>query len=102
MLLQHLFEIAVISVAWVQLCKSGELFDFVPKYIQKITKNQKINKVLYQCEKCLAGQLTFWTYFVQNYKSVWLPDLIFCCSFSILIAIWIGVLTNFIYAKYGH
>lgn len=64
----EMLVIALVSTAWVALCMAGEIFDFVPAIVQKITLNPKINKVIYQCEKCVAGQIMFWYFIVNNYK----------------------------------
>lgn len=60
--------VAVFGVVWNRLCEGGELFDFWPSIIQRfIPMNKKwqmkIHKVLYQCPKCVAGQVALWSYF---------------------------------------
>jgi hypothetical protein len=59
--------ISLCATAWVLLCMGGELLDFVPRWVQKVTMNAKINKVLYQCEKCAAGQIAFWYQIHHSY-----------------------------------
>ena len=53
-------NIAVIAFVWNLLTQNGEIFDFVPGAIQRISINPKINKMLYACSKCVAGQIAFW------------------------------------------
>ncbi len=57
--------IAVAAVVWIQmLVRPGEALDFIPAFLNKWTgKVPKLHKVLFQCEKCFAGQLSLWGYF---------------------------------------
>lgn len=68
--------IAVSSVVWIQmLVKPNEALDFLPMWVMKLFQSpdpskpfryewqQKLMKVLFQCEKCFSGQLALWGYF---------------------------------------
>lgn len=56
--------VAIAAVVWVvMLVLPGEILDFVPAFFYKnISQSPKLNKVLFQCEKCAAGQLALWGY----------------------------------------
>lgn len=43
------------------LLSPGELLDFLPALVHRLTKSDRVLQVL-QCEKCFAGQLAFWLY----------------------------------------
>jgi hypothetical protein len=66
--------IGMASFIWVNVVVSPSgILDFIPNYIsQKIYKNgvtefkKKIMKVLFYCEVCNAGQLSFWSFFLLN------------------------------------
>lgn len=56
--------VAVVAITWVtMLTDPGDIFDWFPRLVQRITKNEKINKVLHACERCFAGQFALWSYF---------------------------------------
>lgn len=65
--------IAIVGVVWIlMLVRNGEILDFIPQFFwKKFTKNDtvppptwyvKVHKMLFQCEKCAAGQLALWGY----------------------------------------
>lgn len=66
--------IAIVGVVWVlMLVRNGEILEFIPVWFQKhVTANRpKLHKVLFQCEKCAAGQLALWGYFLNLRKNDW-------------------------------
>lgn len=42
------------------LTQPGELFGWWPALVYSITRNEQVNKLLYGCEKCIAGQFALW------------------------------------------
>lgn len=52
--------VGVVANVWTLMTDAGELFDFVPPLLERAP--DKLQKVLYQCPKCFAGQLMFWLY----------------------------------------
>ena len=54
---------SIIGFTWINyLVTPGDLLDFLPVWFGKLTKNDKLNHVLFGCEKCFAGQLALWTF----------------------------------------
>lgn len=91
--LEPFFQILVIAccaTAWVLLCQAGELLDFVPAMVQKVTMNPKINKVLYQCEKCAAGQIAFWWQLYHTYTHIRIENFIWFVMVSITVTTVVG------------
>lgn len=68
------------SVFCLALTEPGQIFSFVGSFFlwldRKTARIPKVflwlyggvKKVLYLCPKCQAGQLSFWGYFLWNYK----------------------------------
>jgi len=51
----------VVATAWTRiLTEEGNLFAFFPNYVQRLTDNAMIQKVLYECNVCLGGQIGLW------------------------------------------
>ena len=62
------FVLAVVAFTWVNyLVSSGDILSFIPQLYWRIvnpdnTVAENVGKVLFQCEKCLSGQLALWLY----------------------------------------
>lgn len=55
------FCYSVAAFVWIAiLVQPYGILEFLPKLFQKAP--EKVVHVLFQCEKCFAGQLSFWTY----------------------------------------
>ena len=84
---------AVSAFVWIAiLVQPYGIFDFVPKVFQKAP--ERVSYVLFQCEKCFAGQLALWTYplfFWEGYK---FNEHILVILFSIFFAAFIGKIYN--------
>ena len=68
------------------LTKPGEVFDFVPGLVVRLTSRVWIHKVTFYCEKCIAGQIAFWAYLVSSYQSYNPFTHVVVVSLSILMA----------------
>lgn len=68
------FAIAMIAIVWIYIV-TGPNNIFYPlkeaayKYLKDFSFGDKIFRVLFDCEYCFAGQLSFW-YFVFNSTSI--------------------------------
>lgn len=57
---------ALVGFTFSLLCRPGEVLDPWAKLINFLTKglpkslSSKIKKMLYECEKCVSGQIAFW------------------------------------------
>lgn len=50
------------AVAWSNiLTEPGQLFAFVPRFVQKWTSIGWIHKLTFECPVCIGGQLALWT-----------------------------------------
>lgn len=79
------------ALVWVfALTDSGNIFDFIPVLVGKLTQNEKIHKLAYECEKCIAGQVALWACLISNRYSIydysWI-NVIWVITFSILFAL---------------
>lgn len=56
--------VAIAGVVWVlMLVAPGDILDWVQAFFYNhVSKNPRLMKVLFQCEKCAAGQLALWGY----------------------------------------
>lgn len=89
-----------IGVAWSGiLLQPGNIFDFLPKHIEKI-KPKKLQN-LFECPKCVSGEFALWSYVAL---SIHLN--VFHWFFSIVIGIawtcWIIAMTAFFYKLYKY
>jgi len=83
------FSYSVAAFVWVAvLVTPGGLLDFIPLWFARAP--EKVVHVLFQCEKCFAGQLALWTYPVLMWKSYQIFDHILVVLFSIFFAAFIG------------
>ena len=55
---------AIIGVVWSYLLTQPmELFEFWPNRVEKVfpyRRFEKVHKIMYQCEKCVTGQIALW------------------------------------------
>ncbi len=68
------FAIAMIAIVWINIVTSpANIFYPLKEYlygkINDLSFGKKILKVLFECEYCLSGQITFW-YFVFHSTSI--------------------------------
>ncbi len=40
--------------------RAGQLGDFWPALVNRLTGSRKLHKVLYDCEACISGQMALW------------------------------------------
>ncbi len=93
-ILKSLF-IAVVAFVWIYcLVKSGEVLNFIPKLYWKVFGTGKVSswfgKFLFQCEKCLAGQIALWYYLYSSIGKYNAFDHFAIIIFSIFFAAFIG------------
>lgn len=77
-LILNAVTIAVVATVWIQMIVSpgNVLDDFAAWVNKKFThKWPKLHFVLFQCEKCFAGQLAIWYVIVHAAKSRLIPHL---------------------------
>lgn len=71
---------AVIGVVWSHLLTQPmELFEFWPNWVEKVfpyKRFEKVHKVMYQCEKCVAGQIALWFSVWDIYRFNFSPTVI--------------------------
>lgn len=81
---------AIVGVVWVcMLTSPGDLLDFIPPFVYKHVKSEKLRKPLYECEKCCSGQVALWSGFFVP----WDPIYHLCSIFvAIFIAGYLGKL----------
>ena len=85
-------KIAVVGFVWSGiLVQPGELFDWVPRVICRMTNNEKIHKVTFACEKCFSGQLAFWSYLMIHFEDYDLSTHIY---FTFLTMFFVALLTK--------
>lgn len=89
--------IALAAVVWIQMMVSpGNLLDFVAKWFSRIygEKHPKVQFVLFQCEKCFAGQLALWWWIISisdfGFRISWLYHGFMLVILSIFMARVIG------------
>lgn len=49
------------------LTQPGEIFAFWPGFVQRITKNDAVNRLLYGCAKCMSGFWALWFCLFSGY-----------------------------------
>lgn len=55
----------VIGFTWVNMIVGpGDILDQLPVAFNKVISNEKILHLLFGCEKCFAGQLSLWSYYL--------------------------------------
>lgn len=55
----------VMGFTWINMIVGpGDILDQLPVVFNKVIRNEKILHVLFGCEKCFAGQLSLWTYYL--------------------------------------
>ena len=101
-------DVALFSFCWIYfLVSSGDILSFLSIGFNAIwydadgtmIKKQSlfwkaVQKVLFGCERCLAGQIAFWTYFVQfDYSFV---NHVLFVTQSIVLAAFLGSLYKFL------
>lgn len=77
-LILNAITIAVVATVWIQMIVStGNILDgFAAWVYKKITYRwPKVHFVLFQCEKCFAGQLAIWYVIVHAARSRLIPHL---------------------------
>lgn len=83
-MLEHALFSSIVAFVYAGiLVQPGELLDWVPIVAIKITSNKKLHKVMFACEKCVAGQLAFWTYLLNSDYNIF--DHIYTTFLSIFI-----------------
>lgn len=92
--------ISHVGVAWSGvLLSEGNIFDWLPKYIEKI-KPKKLQNLL-ECPKCVSGQFALWTYVgVSIHYDVF--HWFFSIMFGIAWVCWIVAITAWFYKLYDY
>src|SRR5690554_6453787 len=88
---------ALAAFAWINvLIQPYGLFDFVPGFVEKFIKSEKVKYPLIYCTACCAGQLAFWVGITLGFIGVlnW-----FAVIISIPTAITAGKFLDVIYEK---
>lgn len=87
------FVFAVAAFVWIAiLVQPYGILDFMPKLFQNAP--ERIHYVLFQCEKCFAGQLALWGYPVFFWHGYEFNEHLLVILFSIFFAAFIGKLYN--------
>lgn len=89
-----------VGVAWSGiLLAKGNLFDFLPKYIEKI-KPKKLQN-LFECPKCISGEFALWTYVALSIRYD-IFHWFFSIAFGIAWVCWIIAMTAWFYKLYKY
>lgn len=77
--------ISIIAVCWINyLVHEGGIFDFLRFFFRdRLHAHHKIMKVLFDCEMCFAGQLSFWYFLICNFYDYNIIDHIAFVFYSI-------------------
>lgn len=67
LLLIPLYSLSAIALVNNLFYNKG-LLDFYPDIINRITQNEKIHKVAYDCEPCISGQIALWSSVILLYN----------------------------------
>jgi hypothetical protein len=85
-------KIGIIAFVYSVLCTEGGMIFNRPYLWLQSNLPDYLYKPLIGCEKCVAGQMAFWYYIINNYKSLtinsWfehIQHIAYSCSLSILI-----------------
>lgn len=85
-------KIAIISFVYSVVCTEGGMIFNKPYVWMQTNLPEYLYKPLIGCEKCVAGQMSLWTYIYINYDFInqnniiyHTSSLIYSCSLSILI-----------------
>jgi hypothetical protein len=94
-------NISILAFTWsFLLTTSGEIFDSFRWWIQSITLDVRINKMLYDCEKCVAGQMALWYVIIHDFWH-WTAERFLIVPFSIFAAFILSKIIK-ILLKYGN
>jgi len=90
------FLYACFAFVWVAvLVQPGNIFSWLPPLFKKFP--EWFRHVAFNCEKCLAGQLSFWIPLFLGYKSYDLFSHIYVVFLAIMFAAFIGRIYDKLY-----
>jgi len=82
---------SVAGYVWTALLtEPGEILDFMPALVYRLTKSSFLMKAFFQCGKCAAGQIALWGYVILWWSEYSIKEHLFIVVFSIFFAHVIG------------
>lgn len=50
----------IIAIVFVAITEGGNILDFWPGLVHKVSTHPKFTAIMYECPKCIAGQIALW------------------------------------------